>query len=95
MCGRRFTRIFVIPKMPETEVLQHTLIPVREALKILTWVTRAGLRHGCRGTDVLTRFPHGLYSKEECEALRDEIIAAGFARQVKMRLERPVPAELV
>jgi len=59
---------------------QHELIPPREALKILTWVSLSGLYIGSRGTDKLTRFPAGtstLYSRQECEALRDEIVVRG------------------
>lgn len=75
---------------------KHTLIPPREALKILTWVTYHSLRHGCRGTDVLTRFEHGLFSKEECEALRDSIVAKGLDRRRRQKLgERTPPAVLV
>jgi hypothetical protein len=75
---------------------QHTLIPVREVLKIITWTTRAGLRHGCRGTNVLTQFPHGLYSKEECIALRDSLIKQGIAMREKREFDkREIVAELV
>lgn len=74
----------------------HTLIPAREALKILTWVTYHGLYRGSRGTGELTKFPHGCYSKEECEALRDSMVAKGNARSEKQQFDRRrVPAELV
>lgn len=58
----------------------HELISAGEALKILTWVSRSGLHIGARRTNELTRFPVGretLYSRQECEALRDSIIAQG------------------
>jgi hypothetical protein len=58
----------------------HELITPREALKILTFVSYAGLYAGSYRTDELTRFPCGsgtLYSKQECEALRDSIIEKG------------------
>jgi hypothetical protein len=85
----RFTDLFMAEK--ET----HTLIPPREALKILTFVTYHSLRHGCRGTNVLTRFDHGLFSKEECEQLRDEIIANGLKKRARKSIgQRMVPAEL-
>jgi hypothetical protein len=59
---------------------KHDLIPASEALKILTWVSSSGLYAGSRRTDELTKFPCGtglLWSRQECEALRDSIIAAG------------------
>ena len=82
--------------MAITEITNHTLIPVKEALAIITWVNYYGLYRGSRGTRVLTRFPHGLYSKEECEALRDSIIAKGLAgRERSLPGERPAITELV
>ena len=76
----------------------HVLITQREALKILTWVTASGLAIGAYRTDELTRFPAGkkdgrnatLYSRQECEALRDSIIAAGNPqkRRFPKRAER-------
>lgn len=75
--------------MATLDVQTKTLIPPREALEILTFVSRAGLYAGSRGTDVLTKFPcpngRNLYSKEECEALRDRLIGKGFA--IKDKLE--------
>lgn len=74
----------------------HTLIPASKALKILTFVTYHGLRHGSRGTDKLTRFPHGLYSQEECIALRDELIQQGVAQREKKQFDRrQVATELI
>lgn len=71
----------------------HELIPVREALKILTWVTSSGLYAGCLRTNELTRFPcgkHTLYSRQECEALRDSIITSGNPpRRLFAKRERP------
>lgn len=58
----------------------HELITPREALKILTFVSSSGLRAGSYRTNELTRFPAGtgtLYSRQECEALRDSIIDKG------------------
>src|SRR5438046_967791 len=58
----------------------HDLIPPREALKILTWVSESGLYAGSRRTNELTKFPCGkntLYSRQECEALKASIINAG------------------
>lgn len=58
----------------------HELIPPREALKILTWVSQSGLYAGSYRTNELTRFPCGtgtLFSRQECEALRDSIISKG------------------
>jgi hypothetical protein len=78
------------------EEVKHTLISSREALKILTWVSYHGLYRGCKGTNKLTRFPHGTFSKEECEALRDEFIERGFAAKEQINGNaRPVPSELV
>lgn len=79
----------------ETTVTEpHELIPPREALKILTWVSQSGLYAGSYRTSELTRFPCGkgtLFSRQECEALRDSIIAKGgpkrkrFARREASR----------
>lgn len=55
----------------------HELITPGEALKILTWVSASGLYAGAKRTNELTRFPAGtqtLFSRQECEALRDSII---------------------
>ena len=61
--------------------MSTTLIPPREVFKILTWVTSSALYSGAGGTDVLTRYHVGkrqtLYSREECEALKESIIATG------------------
>lgn len=87
--------------MVRTAYEPHELISRREALKILTWVTGAGLYAGSYRTDELTRFPAGkgtLYSRQECEALRDSIIAAGnLAKRRYARRERrqPVITELI
>jgi hypothetical protein len=72
----------------------HELITPREALKILTWVTYGGLYAGSYRTNELTRFPCGsgtLYSKQECEALRDSIIEQGDPKKRKFpkRSHRP------
>lgn len=73
----------------------HELIPAREALKILTWVSESGLYAGSRRTNELTKFPCGngfLWSRQECEALRDSIIAAGNPSKVRFRKNRrPIP----
>ena len=56
------------------------LIPPREALKILTWVSESGLRVGSLRTNELTKFRcgrHVLYAREECERLRDSLVASG------------------
>ena len=78
---------------------QITLIPPREAIKILTFVSAEGLRAGSRGTDVLTRYPienRFLYSKEECESLRDRIISGGRTRKTHREdRERKIPTELI
>ena len=77
-----------------------TLITIREALKILTWCTYHNVYSGERGTRGLTRYPNNLLSKEECEALRDSIIAAGrkpfltAPRKARAASRRP-PKELV
>lgn len=74
----------------------HTLIPAREALKIITWVNYYGLYHGSRGTDVLTRFPHGLYSREECQALKAKIINQGVnCRPARSQAGKKISYELV
>lgn len=74
--------------MSELNVETKNLIPPREALKILTFVSRAGLYAGSRGTNRLTVFPCGngrnLYSKEECEALRDALIEKGKSLRDKI-----------
>lgn len=53
------------------------LISRKEAVEILGFVSYDGIYRGAKGTDVLTRFPHGLYSRQECEALKASILAAG------------------
>lgn len=79
----------------------HELITPREALKILTWVSASGLYAGSYRTNELTRFPCGsgtLYSRQECEALRDSIIEQGnpAKRLFPKRRERRQPiTELV
>ena len=68
------------------------LIPPGEALKILTWVSRSGLMIGSYGTNRLTRYPVGkgtLFSRQECIALRDEILAQGFTQEQR-RAERVI-----
>jgi len=77
-----------------------TLIRPREALKILTWVRPSGLYSGAGGTSDLTRYPVGkstLYSKEECEALRDKIIENGIPprRQLPHQKRRESITELI
>ncbi len=57
-----------------------TLITPRQVLKILTFVSYAGLYAGSRGTSVLTKYPVGgqnLYSLEEVEELLAKIIGKG------------------
>ena len=69
---------------------KHTLITPKQALEIITWVSASGLYIGSRGTNRLTKFPvegSWLYSKEECEALRDEIIQKGIAYATKMHAQ--------
>ena len=64
--------------MPEG--FQHTLISTKEALKILSWVSYAGLYRGCKGTGQLTRFRVGqtfAFSKEECEELARKVMSTG------------------
>jgi hypothetical protein len=79
----------------------HELITMREALKILTWVSSSGLSAGCRRTNELTRFPCGsgkLFSRQECEALRDSIIAEGNPQRRKFpkrQQRQPSITELV
>lgn len=72
-----------------------TLIPRREALKILTWVNGSSLYAGAYGTDKLTRYPAGkvcVYSREECEALRDEVMANGIPpKRVAQPRSKPKP----
>lgn len=70
------------------------LIPPREALKILTWVSESGLRVGAMRTNELTKFPcgrHTLYAREECERLRDSILVSGISpdRTPKWRKRKP------
>jgi hypothetical protein len=72
-----------------------TLISTKEALKMMPFVTYHGLYKGCKGTNVLTRFPHGLFSKEEIEAFLESIIERGQTRAVKQRQIADVPMELV
>lgn len=65
------------------------LITAKAALEILTFVSASGLYAGSRRTNELTKYPCGksiLYSRAECEALRDSIFAAG--NQNKIRRER-------
>lgn len=80
----------------------HELITPREALKILTWVSQSGLYVGSYRTGELTRFPCGtgtLFSRQECEALRDSIIEKGKPKQLRFpkrdRSRRPTITELV
>lgn len=80
----------------------HELIPPREALKILTFVSASGLAIGSYQTNELTRFPCGkgtLYSRQECEALRDSIIEKGKPKQLRFpkreRSRRPIITELI
>jgi hypothetical protein len=76
----------------------HDLIPAGEALKILTWVSRSGLHIGARRTNELTRFPCGnetLYSRQECEWLRDSIISAADAPQMTYRRPRPQRRQMI
>lgn len=79
----------------------HDLIPPRKALEILTWVSQSGLYAGSYRTNELTRFPCGsgvLFSRQECEALRDSIIKAGNPDKLRFRKRRratrPQVAEL-
>ena len=65
----------------------HELITPREALKILTFVSASGLYAGSYRTNELTRFQAGkgtLYSRQECEALRDSIINAANPKKVRL-----------
>ena len=77
----------------------HELIPRRKALKILTWVSDGGLTAGAMRTNELTRFPCGnriLFSRQECEALRDSIINTANPPKRRFRREtRPTVTELV
>lgn len=79
----------------------HELITPREALKILTWVSQSGLYAGSYRTNELTRFPAGsgmLYSRQECESLRDSIIADGKPAKLsfpKRPRRREVITELI
>lgn len=79
----------------------HELIPPREALKILTWVSASGLAIGSYQTNELTRFDCGkrtLFSRQECEALRDSIIANGNPQRkrfAKRERSRPAITELI
>lgn len=65
------------------DVETKDLIAPRRALKILTFVSRSGLYAGSRGTNELTLFfdknGRRLYSRQECEALRDAYIKKGLA----------------
>lgn len=78
-----------------------TLITTKAVLELIPWVSADGLRKGCRGTNVLTRFPHGLWSKEEVLALRDDIVMRGIkpARRrrpvVNIIRRRSIPTELI
>jgi len=60
-----------------------TLISTKDALKMLPFVTYWGLYRGSKGTNVLTRFPHGLFAKEEIEELLASIVAEGRKRAAK------------
>jgi hypothetical protein len=83
-----------------------TLISTKEALKILTWVSYSGLLIGAKGTNALTRYPHGVFSKEECEELRLRMIEQGArlddSKKLPVRIRaryaragRECPAELI
>jgi hypothetical protein len=76
-----------------------TLIRASEAIEILTWVSPESLRRGLGGTQSLTRCKsgkHWLYIKEECLALKNKIVAAGYARKEKQAFDRRnIPTELV
>jgi hypothetical protein len=72
-----------------------TLISTKEALAMMPFVTYNGLYRGCKGTDVLTRYPHGLFAKEEIEALLASIIARGESRANQRRQSPAVPEMLV
>lgn len=79
-----------------------TLIKPKDVLKILPFVSYAGLYAGSYETNRLTRVPAGkqtLYIKEECEALVRELVERGEKlKQAKQdRIEwdnRKVPTEL-
>ena len=72
-----------------------TLISTKDALEMLPFVSYWGLYRGSKGTDVLTRFPHGLFAKEEIEELLASIVEQGRKRAVKKRQVADVPMELV
>lgn len=71
--------------MPKT-----TLITIARVREILPFVSVSGIYRGAKGTNVLTRFPHGLFSEEERLELRDRIIEKGLAeRDKKIKRLRP------
>lgn len=72
-----------------------TLITTKEALRMMPFVSYWGLYRGSKGTDVLTRYPHGLFAKEEIEQLLESLIAQGQTRAIKRRQIEAVPMELI
>lgn len=62
---------------------------------MMPFVTYWGLYRGNKGTDVLTRYPHGLFAKEEIDQLVESIIAQGENRSAKKRQIRNAITELV
>lgn len=72
-----------------------TLIKTKDALAMMPFITYHGLYKGCKGTDVLTRYPHGLYSKEEIEEYLASIVAKGESRAAKRQQFEDLPEELV
>ncbi len=67
-------------------MVSDELITAKVALEILTFVSASGLYAGSRRTNELTKFPCGkgiLYSRAECEALRDSIFAAGTENKIR------------
>jgi len=61
----------------------------------MPFVSYNGLRAGCKGTDVLTRYPHGLFDEEEIDALLDAILDQGEKRMAKRERREVRARELV
>lgn len=74
---------------------EPTLIKSTEVLQLLPWLKYHTLYRGGAGTDKLTRYPHGLFSKEEVLKFKENIIASGRRRSDKLRQTRKVQKELI
>ena len=85
--------------MKRLNVETKNLIKPKDALKILTFVSRAGLYSGARGTDYLTLFYDAngrrLYSREECEELVKRYIEKGESLRDKIDGAEPYVDKLV